>query len=103
MANFNLNNFELFVMEIEALKKQETSLNQEVINRLKSEFNEEAEYLEETASSFNTRLHDAVETTKQDIDIKVESMKSTLDSTRETMLVKLDFHEKQLRRYFLKF
>jgi len=99
MANSNLINFELFAQEIEALKQHQTSLDQEVISKLKSRFNKETEFLDDTSLDFNFRLQTAVERTKDDIDIKIESIKSKLDLQRDLMFKDLDCQEEQLRKY----
>ena len=99
MANSNLTNFELFEREIEALKQQQAGLDQEVVNKLKSGFNKETEFLDDTALNFNFRLQTAVERTKDDIDIKIESIKSKLDLQRDLMFKDLDCQEEQLRKY----
>jgi hypothetical protein len=89
--------FELFEQEIKALKQQQTGLNQETIDKLKSGFNKATESLDDTALDFNFRLHIAVENTKNDIDVKVESLKCRLNLIRDSMFMDLDNQEEQLR------
>ena len=99
MANSNLTNFDLFEQEIKALKQQQAGLDQEVINKLKTGFNKETEFLDDTSSNFNIRLQIAVERTKDDIDVKIESVKRKLDLQKDSMFKDLDCQEEQLRKY----
>jgi hypothetical protein len=99
-TNQILSNFELFEHEIEALKQQHTGLNQEVVYKLTSYFNNATDTLDGTASDFNFRLQTAVTNTKDDIEVKIESLKSRLDLIRESMFMDLDRQEEELRKYF---
>jgi hypothetical protein len=88
--------FELFEHEIKDLKQQQTVLNQEVVCKLKSSFDKATEFLDDTAVDFNFRLHTAVENTKNDIEVKVESLKCRLDLIRDSMFMDLDNQEELL-------
>jgi len=88
--------FEKFEKEVDDLKDQMIGISEEVLQKTEIYFHKTTDFLEDTAQDFNARLHVAIENGKFDIDLRIESLKTKLETIRESMFLNLDEQKKVL-------